>query len=458
MSGDLVADGWQRRHLDDRSIATLTRDTGGRVLATVELRRTRFTWPDDWPTEVGVGLGVGFEPALNLMPILTMDTHVALLDADDEDRPRFTVALDGGGDVAFATQWIVAVVTEQAVPYAARFADAAAIEAALCDRNHLHPSRSSTGVEAEVEESCRDDITRRRLLLRAAMGRHDEARTLLSTYPSQRDEPIDRADRRFIRQLTRWLDAGGAAAPPIAQTLAQLPREPKPPRPSWTGARAASKQRSAARDAVKAQITDQSVEEIIAILAAEHARRNIDVSPTELALAAQGLHVQHQLRQRPFGCARSTLAGLRMLAGGARDVPRAFRSTPQDVPQWLQPPERASYRMTRGNNSVTAVTVDPDAYSWLTRAWTETPRRVGFLAGVDVWLTTDHESGELIAHIGDRRVGTVPAASTGAYSRVLRAAELFDEDPVARGLLSRLHEAGPLTLEIQIPDPEPPAG
>lgn len=234
VSHDLSGHGWVQRDLDRHSIAVLTRDTGNGVMATAELFRTSFQWPEDWPIEVGVRIGVGYEPALNLMPLLTLDPDVALLAADrQQSRPGFTVTLGDVGDVAAAARNIVAVITDQAVPFARRFADAAAIDAALSERHRRRRRPASTDTPhdgADVDDFNNGDSdhhTEQRLLLLAAMGRHDETRTLLTTYPSRHgDEPIDRDDRRFIRQLTRWLDADGPSAPRSRTRWRNCPANP----------------------------------------------------------------------------------------------------------------------------------------------------------------------------------------------------------------------------------------
>lgn len=52
-----------------------------------------------------------------------------------------------------------------------------------------------------------------RLALLAAMGRHEQTRTLLATYEAEAGDQSTEgragsADRRFVRQLTRWLERG----------------------------------------------------------------------------------------------------------------------------------------------------------------------------------------------------------------------------------------------------------
>lgn len=164
-----------------------------------------------------VGVGVLNEPALNLMPLLTLRPRAVLIDDPQFGRANsFTVKLTGLDTVAHAAQQIVHFVNEHASATTRNFPDAAAIDAQLQREIDSAQSRSDEENEDEVDDSSASDFdTRLRFVVLAAMGRHEDARALLATYPAERtDEAIDRDDRRFIRQLTRWLDAGGPVAPP----------------------------------------------------------------------------------------------------------------------------------------------------------------------------------------------------------------------------------------------------
>lgn len=460
VSGALREQGWVRRDLDTRRLVVLTHDVGNGVLVTAELRAPADWSSPQWPVELVLDVGVGYEPALNLMPLLTMPIHVALLpDYEPPATSTFATSMNGVGEVKPVAHQIVAIISDHAPGVAQRFPDADAIERAIPQRQ---PNPNGDGDLPDPRVGPHFDYDRHtllRLVLLTASGRHDDARTLLAAYPSSpADEPIDREDRRFIRQLTRWLDAGGPAAPPIAETLAELPRKPIPPRPagprsSWTAARARSKLQDDAMEAVRPRSAGKTVEEIIELLTVEYAQRDVDAGTAAIAAVADGMHFEQQLRRTPLRRVRSTVAGIGLVNGFLRDVVRAVRSDLASIPQWLQPPARAAYPLTRDTSHYTAITLDPDARSGLVRAWTETPRRVANLASVDVWLTRDTDTGGLVAHVGDRRVGTIGPDQAGAYSEALRAAAMFDEDPVTRGWLLKLRSADALILEIPAPQP-----
>lgn len=199
---------------------------------------------------------------------------------------------------------------------------------------------------------------------------------------------------------------------------------------------------------MKPLLRGKDIDEITDILSAEYARRDIDFSPVEVGITAQALHLQ----QQPFGRTRSTLKGLRLLKASVTDIVRTAKNpTTEEPPQWLQPPDRATYPMPHGRNSYIAVTADPDGHRWIARAWADTHDRVGPFGLVDVWLTTDSETADIIAHIGGQRVGVIPASHADVYRQTLRAAAVFDEDPVTRGRLSQLQPPRPVLLEIRAP-------
>ena len=272
---------------------------------------------------------------------------------------------------------------------------------------------------------------------------------MLSSYSAgQTGEPIDGEDRRFIRQLTRWLDAGGPPAPPVAETLARLPRAPRPPRLSWSDARARTKARKDAIDAARSQSPGKNLDQLRELVSVEYARRNSDAAPSTVALDAEML----QLEQQSFGRARSALKAIRMLTTGGADAIRLIRNATQHDPDWLRPPDRASYPVPTSRDRYVSVELDAATRDWLARIATEAPRRVGPVVLVDVWLSLDQQATQLVAHIGDHRVGTIKTADADAFDQVMRAAELFDEDPYFPGRLTHAGEPGPLALEIPLPE------
>jgi hypothetical protein len=284
------------------------------------------------------------------------------------------------------------------------------------------------------------------------MGRHDETRSLLASYcAGQTDETIDRDDRRFIRQLRRWLEAGGPVAPPIEETLAQLPRRARPPRPSWSDARAKSNAKKEALDAVRAESKGKSLDQLKQMITAEYSARGIEIAPSVIDFKAEML----QTEQQPFGRARNVLRALRMLKAGGGDMIRLIKHASDEDPEWLQPPDRAAYPMIADRNRHTPIEVDAAAHDWLERVRTEAPRRMGPWVLIDVWLSQEVAASPIQTHIGERLVGTLRHSDYDKFHGVMRAAALFDEDPFVRGRLTSSDGEGPATLEIPLPQGDP---
>ena len=461
VSDALTASGWQTRQLGPPTGVALTRTTRNGVMATAQLTLTPSRRGNGWPVEIRVRLGVGYEPALNLMPLLTLRPVLTLLDNPDTPGPAgYTRTLHSAEDIDTTSRPIITVIDEHAPAFAEQFSTPADIEAALRPTHPIPPPdpEASTDHKRDPLPVMRQDrVTTLRLVLLATAGNHTEARALLADYPAHHGGPggtISEHDQRFIRQLTRWLDAGGPTPVPLTDTLALLPPTPRPSLPSFSAAfstaRAHSAARNAALDAARARAPGASLDQLKDIVAAEHTRRGLEIAASDIALNADML----LLEQQPFGRARTVLRGFCMLTSVGADVLRLITHAGQRrTPDELQRPARATYRVTTEPGRYIAVDLDDDAQDWLARIVTDTPRRLGPYVLVDVWLTPHDPSGDspprLVAHIGSHRVGTVPAANTNAFHHVMHAAELFDEDPYLPGRLT--HTRGPTLLEIPLP-------
>jgi hypothetical protein len=260
----LVVEGWQWRTLNAHSWTTLTLPRPNGVLSVVEIGRTQFRWPDNWPVEVTVRLGIGYEPAMNLMPLFTLHPKAILIDdAEHGGSEGLAFSLDGPDSVATVARQILRFIGDHSGTQAGCFPDAAAIA------EHFHSAISrpaSTGNEGDRPPSSYD--AQRLLVLLAAMGRQDEARSLLAIYPPGAGEsacgvdPLALRDRRFVRQLTRWLDADGPVAPPLEETVARLPQRQRPSWPSWAGSRSKTNASKVALKAVRRQAAGKNRDQL----------------------------------------------------------------------------------------------------------------------------------------------------------------------------------------------------
>jgi hypothetical protein len=434
---DLVADvtarlelsGWQVLSLRNHALASFVRATHDGIIATVDLLRTSYSSRGTLPVNVVVSNGVGFRPALDLMPLLTLPADASLLPQRDNGSPfGLRLTLSTADDVAPAVAQIVALVEGRALAYANGFADVDAIDAAL----RAYEPDEEVGVGS---------LTMARLTLLTSAGRHTEARSLLATFT-----PTDRADRRFQRQLLRWLDAGRTAIPPVEETLALLPPpEPPRPRPSWAASKAKTELKKQATDSVRAQARGKSVDELTTMLATAYAQRDLDVSSVNVATMAAAI----ELQQQPFGKVRSALRSMKLLASVGTDVVGRIRDGSVEDPPWMQLPERANFPLERGIDRKATVIIDAAATDVVARVFAEAPERYGFVVRVDVWFDADADAG-LAVHIGDQRIGTVPPADAMAFGPILRAAAIFDEAPFVRAQLIGI-DGTPVTLRVPVP-------
>jgi hypothetical protein len=416
----LAPSGWTSRELDDCGIAALTRQIGDGIIATAELGRASFRSPDDFPIAIGAQLGVGYEAALNLMPLLTLTPTVTLVNNPETSiEPGFLISLDDPDTVESVGRQIVAFVEEHAAAFAQQFPDAESVAAAM------EPGVESGGVDSDDERGRDEDPLR--LTMLAAIGRNDRVRAWLA---DQSAASADLADRRFIRQLTRWLDAGGPAAPPLEETLARLPHALIQPRPSWSDARATAMSRKEALNVVRAQSKGKTLDELRALLAAEYAQREVDVAPSAVARHAAMLSLERQ----PFGRIRSAWKATRTLATVGSDAIHIYRNSSEPEPEWMRLPDRASFPIPVARTQYTSVELQPQIEVWLDQAYVHAPRRFDLYAFVEVWLSRDGDS--IAVHLGQRRIGAMRGGLVSVFDQVMSAAALFDEDPFVRGRLT----------------------
>jgi hypothetical protein len=441
LAATLANAGWARRDLGNHVLATFTRDLPGGVLLGAEVDRTSFRWPQGWPVDLGVRMGVGSEAALDLMPLLTLRPSPWVLAAQSLDEPPFTVSWDDERGGSNAARQLVRHIEVASESLAERYGNLDAVIAAVKERRQSRV-RSAAGLRHDLALE---------LTLLTAEGHRDEVNALLGTYADAAGGDQNQSARRFLRQLTRWLDAGKSSVPPIAETLAVLPPERPLPRVSLSDTRAKSKTRREALDATRAHARGKTQAELVELLTTEYGRRGLQVSPTAVAMLASIL----QAEQRPFGRAFSALAAVKALKAFGTDSVRLVKTAGESTtPDWLQPPQRASYVLRAPSRAgFVSVIVDADADAWLTRV-SEVARALGQLFLVNVWLTLEtapETQDQLVAHVGQRRVGIVSAADAGLFDVVLRSAALFDEDPLLRGHLSR--PPGQPTWLLEVPKP-----
>lgn len=425
--------------------AAFTLPLGDGFWATIDLRSAGMKFPDPWPVPLAVRIGAGYEPATDLMPIVTLPWQVALVAEPTLDDDGGRLALNGPDDSDRVANRIIQRSRHDAVAFADRYRSVDALDTALAGTPVAPPDH---------------ELVMLRAVLLAAAGQHARARRAMDDFQDDGlEETKKRAYRRFVRQLGRWLDAGGSPVPPLEQTLSKLPPPPPMPQPpSWADSRQRSRDRQAALKAVRGGAQGKSREEITELFVGEYGDRGLDVpSPSEIAVFADLLETDG----RPLGGVRQKWRALKLLRGLVGDTVGAVRHGMDADPVWLQPPEKASYPI-RAKGGFAAVSLNEDALPLLARATAEGPRRSGPYVLVDLWLKTsggeDGAEAGAVVHLGDAAVGTLPAQVAAKFAPDMAAAASMDELVRVPGRLISATAGTPPILEIREPRQDPEAG
>lgn len=427
VAAELAADGWQRRELGPPHPLVLTRPLGVGILAVTEVMRPS-SYPLTWPEELWLHRGIGYEPALDLSPLLTVRPQPMLLHSD-EDPPSFE--LRGPGAVPEVAAELVRAIRADGAAFAAVH-DVDSLVAALGER--------------------RDDMADVRALatVLAAAGQGGRALAVLESATTMDVEWVDDAEFvRFGRQLRRWVAAGSATIPPVEETLRRLPAAAPTERPSvsFSRARATAAAEQEAKAAVRAQAKDKSHQAVVALLIEEYRARGLDLIPSTADVLAQGIELELQ----PFGRLRAGVQAVKALTDVIGDVPARFRSVRTEDPEWMRPPPRATYPAPHGRRWVT-IALDPAAGSILTRAWADGSHRLGPLVDITLWLDTEPGGASISVRLGEHRLGTLPPDAAAAFRpHVAAAVDLYDESVRIRGRLLQSATDRPPLLEVGLP-------
>jgi hypothetical protein len=135
------------------------------------------------------------------------------------------------------------------------------------------------------------------------------------------------------------------------------------------------------------------------------------------------------------------------------DTVGVIRHGSEPDPDWLQPPDEASYPI-RARGSIAAVTLNEDALPLLARAAAEGPRHLGPYVLVDLWLKTS-DGGGVAVHLGDTAVGILPGPTAANFRPDMAAAARLDELVRVPGRLILAMAGMPPILEIREPGHDP---
>jgi hypothetical protein len=127
-----------------------------------------------------------------------------------------------------------------------------------------------------------------------------------------------------------------------------------------------------------------------------------------------------------------------------------------EAPQWMQPPEEASYQMLARRYEDTPVDLDPRATAWLDQALASATLRVGEkYAQVTVWLDSQGDastSGSVAVHLGQHKVGTLNQQASDRLAPYIGGAAARGAKPRAMAHLAKaVHLRPPYLLVVAVP-------
>ncbi len=211
-------------------------------------------------------------------------------------------------------------------------------------------------------------------------------------------------------------------------------------------------------EAVRAAQQGKSRDELRSAFEAELTRRGMPRDPIWVERTLDDLELSSG--EKRLRDARNLLLVGRTLGGLARS-----RGIPEP-PDWMQPPERASYHYLDERDKV-PVEIDPDQTGRLDDVIASAPGHIGDIGAVlPVWFDWEPEgegARRIAVYIGSGRVGALDPGSSETFAPVMRAAEERDAKPRAQASLERAnHLDPPYLLVVALPadgwsDPRPPS-
>jgi hypothetical protein len=442
LTARLAPSGWMRRRRGLFYLRTWTRPAGTGVIATVDIRRRRAGPGDHWPMSVMVRVGVGIEPVLGLLPLVTLPP-VATLYTDRPESPLI-VTIENAGVIDSVVDEIVPYVETNAAIIVARFTPELVVDALARDAEREGPW-SQRRREVHL------------VALASASIKGDAALALIPTYLQQfAHGPLRWTSRRFARQLTRYIESGPNSIPTAERTVAALRYLSYPPDPP---AAAEVKRRKDAElqayvDVNRRADRDTTARDLRRRLGEAYARRGVYMSPTAAALAADGIATS----KRPFGTVFNVAVMIRNHAIAMSRRLRRRITGVAPLPDWSRPPPTATYwvpvpmRRTAARRAA-EVLIDDRVHDWLTHVWSTT--RAGHsIALLAVWLTRtpqDAEDGTITVHVGQESIGTISPDDAAHFAEFVRAANIFDELLVLPASIFHASD-GVNIAEIPLPD------
>lgn len=426
----------------------------GGFTATVEFMLVGPWVDDDPPVKVAAQVGVDYEPAYCLAPLVLgresyseWDTDLGdLLDPPEE----LVVPMSSESDTDEVARRLVEPVLAHALDYVRTHASIDdMLDAARSDPDMFH---------LEIEQVP---------LLLAVAGRHDEARAALTRYRATDEWTVAQPKyRRFARQLTLWMDAGAVLPDPPISPVRSTPDWTETPRPSFADTRRRSRARREAFDSVRHRAAGKTPDELRVMLREEYGRRDLPVSQLGIEVAIDMI----ERRQTRLGTASATIQGVGMVANQGWRLAKVITNLVRggdlpDRPQrpaWLEPPDEATYPVEtdRQRHDWMTVGLDADAAGFLQRAHAAVRPLLGdpaILRPIDTvllvaWLSRDTtpptDSSRLTVHLGEHKVGALAPADAQRWAAVMEAASKRQELPQMKATLTTFDRPPHYVLEI----------
>lgn len=405
-------------------------------------------WGAERELEVPAGIGVSYEPAYRLWPVVFVTEfleHAVPLShfrgrADDSD-----VRLSRPSEVEGAAEMLVEPIFEHGIEWASQYTSVEAL---------LEANRGQTD-----PYSLREPLVVPVIL--AGAGRLEEARSALDDYlASGRARVRTREYKNFAYRLNNWIDAGGVLpdppTEPFGERHASRVRSPEEQRREAPARRKAyedeRRNTQEALDEVRAQDAGRDREQVKEMLEEELAKRGrTNVRPLELENLADKVNPPPP----PRGLAGQFQAnlGFKVLVRIGTALYKEIRHSPNGPPDWMVPPGRAGYKARKTLGAYVGVKLDPDVTDFLRRVMATTaPGPLNSIA-FEVWLAWDPEpradDSLLAVHIGEQRVGVLDAVDAEVYLSDMEAAERRGELPYLVAALTARSRDPAFVLELQ---------
>jgi hypothetical protein len=219
----------------------------------------------------------------------------------------------------------------------------------------------------------------------------------------------------------------------------------------WRVGREAAEKKRQVIDAVRLAREGKTRDELRSDFEAELARRRMSQDPIWVERTLD------ELEQSPAAKIQQKAQNVLLVGSTLGRIARS-RGIP-DPPEWMNPPDEASYYGPPRRGDKVPIEVDRGSVGWLDRALESAPGRVGDVqAVVPVWFDWDTGQSDprcVAVYIGSTRVGALDRKASESFASVMKAAEERGGKPRGMSALARArHLDPPYLLVVDLPEAE----